>query len=75
MNVEEEMLSINTHIITTDELEKPRVVEQRFENPDGTDIVFNRDVNGLSRGEKPVIGPFANLGAGYNKIKIWDKVV
>ncbi|SFB71404.1 right-handed parallel beta-helix repeat-containing protein [Butyrivibrio sp. YAB3001] len=32
--------------------------EQRFENPDGTEIVFDRDYFGRKRGIFPVAGPF-----------------
>ena len=34
--------------------------DQRFENPDGTDIVFNRDYFGAARGAKTIPGPFAS---------------
>ena len=33
--------------------------EQRFEQPDGEDIVFDMDYYGIKRGMKPVAGPFA----------------
>ena len=32
--------------------------EQRFENPDGTEIMFDRDYFGRKRGIRPVSGPF-----------------
>ncbi|MDD2979379.1 MAG: right-handed parallel beta-helix repeat-containing protein [Hespellia sp.] len=35
--------------------------EQKFENPDGTPIVFNRDYFGKHRGIFPVCGPFEEL--------------
>ena len=34
--------------------------EQRFENPDGTDIVFNKDYFGNHRGAETIPGPFAS---------------
>ena len=33
--------------------------EQRFENPDGTSIIFNEDYFGNSRGTSTIPGPFA----------------
>lgn len=33
--------------------------EQRFENPDGTDIIFDTDFDGIKRSGKIVAGPFA----------------
>lgn len=32
--------------------------EQRFENPDGSTIVFDRDCHGNTRGIAPIPGPF-----------------
>ncbi|WP_034785507.1 right-handed parallel beta-helix repeat-containing protein [Eubacterium xylanophilum] len=34
--------------------------EQRFENPDGSDIVFDVDFNGEKRDASPIPGPFRN---------------
>ncbi|MCR4655154.1 MAG: right-handed parallel beta-helix repeat-containing protein [Lachnospiraceae bacterium] len=34
--------------------------EQKYENPDGTPIVFNRDYFGRETGERPLAGPFAD---------------
>ena len=33
--------------------------EERFENPDGSDIIFDRDFNGMLREGKIVAGPLA----------------
>jgi hypothetical protein len=33
--------------------------EERFENPDGSDIIFDRDFNGILREGKIVAGPLA----------------
>ncbi|MBQ3801433.1 MAG: hypothetical protein II837_14195, partial [Treponema sp.] len=35
--------------------------EQRFENRDGSDIVFNEDFFGNHRGTSVIPGPFASL--------------
>ncbi len=46
-------------IITTEGLGKAFEPEQRFENPDGTDIIFNEDYFGGHRGVDAIPGPFA----------------
>ena len=47
-------------IITSDFLGKAFEPEQRFENPDGTDIIFNQDYFGALRGVDTLPGPFAD---------------
>ena len=49
-------------IITSDLLGYAFEPEERFENPDGTDIIFNRDYFGNPRGVETVPGPFASAG-------------
>ena len=47
-------------MINTDALGMAFEPEQRFENPDGTDIQFDRDYFGGHRGVDLIPGPFAN---------------
>ena len=47
-------------IITSDTLGKAFEPEQRFENPDGTAIIFDRDYFGSHRGLDTLPGPFAD---------------
>lgn len=68
-----EILSLPTKIITTDDLGMPRIVEAQFENPDGTKIVLNQDLNGVVRSAMPKVGPMETLQAGENKIKVWTR--
>ena len=42
--------------------------EERFENPDGTPIVFDRDYFGEHRGAKVVPGPFATADAAAQRL-------
>ncbi|MBQ6323100.1 MAG: right-handed parallel beta-helix repeat-containing protein [Lachnospiraceae bacterium] len=49
-------------IITSDILGCAFEPEQRFENPDGTGIVFDKDYFGAHRGIKTIPGPFAGTG-------------
>ena len=46
-------------IVTSDTLGRAFEPEQRFESPDGTDIVFDRDYFGNHRGTDALPGPFA----------------
>ena len=48
-------------VITSDTLGRAFEPDQRFENPDETDIVFNRDYFGTHRSLSAVPGPFAAL--------------
>ncbi len=48
-------------IITTETLGKAFEPEQRFENPDGTDITFDRDFFGAHRSSAAAPGPFAEV--------------
>ena len=45
-------------LITTDTLGMAFEPEQRYEGPDGEDIVFDTDFYGKTRPEKPLAGPF-----------------
>ena len=47
-------------VITSDVLSKAFEPEQRFENPDGTEIIFDRDYFGNHRGLSVLPGPFAS---------------
>jgi len=50
-------------IVNTETLGRAFEPEQRFENPDGTPIVFDRDYFGGHRGADALPGPFANADA------------
>lgn len=56
-------------IITSDILGKAFQPEQRFENPDGSAITFDRDYFGDARGLRTVPGPF--VSADSLKKKVW----
>jgi alpha-L-arabinofuranosidase len=58
-------------IHSTDTLERVRIVDAEFENPDGSEVVLDTDLLGDQRKEKSVIGPIAKLKAGKNYLKIW----
>ena len=62
-----------TETVTTEMLGMPRLVEERFENPDGSPVRVDTDMLGNVRGANPTAGPIEGLKAGKNRIKIWDK--
>ncbi|MDE6932324.1 MAG: hypothetical protein K2P37_06515 [Oscillospiraceae bacterium] len=60
-------------LLTSEHLGFVRIVGQRFENPDGSPLRLNRDMNGTLRSERPIPGPVENLKPGKNRIVIWQK--
>ena len=60
-NLKELLGDYTTGVITTTILGSAFEPEQRFENRDGTDIIFNEDFFGNHRGTHVVPGPFAEL--------------
>jgi hypothetical protein len=59
-------------VASTASLGHTRIVEELYENPDGTPIVFNKDMRGEQRAEKCVSGPLAKLQTGENDIVVWS---
>lgn len=59
-NVFSHLKGFRTGILCSETLGKAFEPEQRFENPDGTDIIFDRDFFGNHRGTDTIPGPFAN---------------
>lgn len=59
-NVYDFLGNFRTGIITSDTLGEAFEPEERFENPDGTGIVFDSDYLGEHRGVAPLPGPFAS---------------
>ena len=64
-NVFELVKGFERGIITSDILGQAFEPEQRYENPDGTEIIFNRDYFGDHRGTKAIPGPFAEVKSEY----------
>ena len=61
-NLYDYLKDFSTGIITSDILGKAFEPEQRFEERDGSDIVFQNDYLGNHRGVSTIPGPFANAG-------------
>ncbi|MCM1064937.1 MAG: hypothetical protein NC420_10800 [Eubacterium sp.] len=68
-----EALEIQTEIITTQKLGAVRIVEQRFETPEGQAIELNEDMKGSPRTGRPLPGPLEGLHAGRNKVEVWRR--
>ncbi|MCH9274855.1 right-handed parallel beta-helix repeat-containing protein [Bifidobacterium amazonense] len=59
-------------IVCTADLGEPRVVEARFEHPDGMPFVFDTDINGTPRAESSSRGPLAGLAPGKSAT-VWAR--
>lgn len=68
-NVWKLLKDFNTPCLSTEKLGKAFEPEQRFENPDGTDIDFTRDYFGQHRDMDTLPGPFADGTA--DEIRVW----
>lgn len=68
----EETVQQNGQIITTEMLGMPRIVEERYEQPDGMSIVLDTDYCGEKRTGSVPAGPFATVNAGKNRIKVYS---
>ena len=67
-NVGEFLKDFRDDIISTQTRGKAFEPEQKFENPDGTELILDRDYFGEHRGLKTIPGPFAKQDS-YEKIK------
>lgn len=59
-NIYEYIKNFNVNLITSDTLGKAFEPEERYENPDGSSINFDKDYSGNTRENKIIPGPFAN---------------
>lgn len=59
-------------IVRTSDLGVPRVVEERFENPDGSPFAFDADIVGDPRDERSSRGPVAALEPGQAAV-VWRR--
>lgn len=71
MDVPEGLLDVLCKPVSSEDLGKARIVEQGYENPDGTGLLLNTDITGVSMTDKSAIGPVYKLKSGFNRIKIW----
>ncbi len=71
ISVPESVAEATLEPVTTQKLGAPVFSEERYENPDGSDVDFTLDLLGNRREGSVISGPFANLTAGDNKIEVW----
>src|SRR5699024_5559203 len=62
---------VSGKVYGTANLEKVRLVDQDFTQPDGERLVIDRDMLGKERAESSFLGPLTSLKSGTSKIKIW----
>src|SRR5690606_20795857 len=58
-------------IHSTKTLERVRIVDAEFENPDGSELVLDTDFLDNKKAEKGPLGPISLLKKGKNYIKVW----
>jgi hypothetical protein len=73
LNVPESAVRAENEAVTTQNLGAPVFSEERYENPDGSDVDFTLDLVGNRRNGEVIPGPFAQLEAGVNRIAIWKR--
>ncbi len=71
MTVDKALADRKGVILQTKDLGMTRITECAFENPDGSEILFDTDYNDNLRTKDTVIGPLGNLKEGINRIKVW----
>ena len=71
LNAPEALIEASCEPVTTDRLGTPCLTEERYENPDGSDVDFTLDYFGNKRKDTVIPGPFADLKVGVQKFVIW----
>ncbi|WP_440898038.1 right-handed parallel beta-helix repeat-containing protein [Amphibacillus sp. Q70] len=56
---------------STVSLTRVRIADAEFENPDGSNLVIDKDLLDEKRAEESTVGPISTLKKGKNYIKIW----
>jgi len=56
---------------STKTLERVRIVDAEFENPDGSDVILDSDFLDTQKCEDSKLGPISLLKKGKNYIKVW----
>lgn len=54
---------------STETMERVRLADAEFENPDGSVLILNQDYFGKTH--EGIIGPIAALKSGKNKVRVW----
>jgi hypothetical protein len=67
----QELSGAQTDMVTTERLGKAKFPKAAYEQPDGSPIVVDTDYTGMQRKANPTPGPFEELKAGDNRVKVW----
>jgi len=70
ITVPESLANANCEAVTTPKLGEPVFSEERYENPDGTEVDLTLDLLGNKR-DKVIPGAVAELKPGEQKIVVW----
>ena len=62
---------LQTELIGSHNLEMTRLSEEGYENPDGSGLLIDTDLNKAQISDRPVPGPLQCLKEGENLIRIW----
>jgi hypothetical protein len=74
MTLDKAVTKMKNKAVSSELLGKAQIPDQRFENPDGTEIIIDTDYSGKKRNLKnPSAGPFSLNKSGEIKIKVWPK--
>lgn len=71
LTVDGNICSKKCKAVTTERLGEVRLAQQSFEQSDGSDIDFSKDINGENHTDNIIPGPFAVLKAGEQSIIVW----
>ena len=67
----EGMFGLDGKAITSKDLGMTRITEGRFERPDGSDLIIDKDLLENEFSECVIAGPLQNIVPGKNRIKVW----
>lgn len=71
--VPQSFAGLSNPVVTTDDLGQPRVVEERYEHPDGTPYVLDTDMEGVVAERVRVPGPLQALRPGICDICVFKR--
>jgi len=74
MMMDESIARMKNQVVSTEMLGKAMIPNQRFENPDGSEITIDADYFGELRNlRNPFPGPFSFVGKELIQLKVWSR--
>jgi len=68
------LVKMKNEVVTTTTLGKAIIPDQRFEDPDGSELIIDRDYHNKKRNvNNPSPGPFVLEKGGAIRLKVWQK--